>query len=107
MSFLSVLGSIGHVVKTGVADVMPFEPAIAAIPVAGGPIVAVLSAITAVEGIVSKSGAGTAKKAAVTAVVNAAAPGIDPAALSTSIDQIVAALNALTKAEQALKPATP
>lgn len=108
MSFISVLKSIGHVVKTGVADIEPFAPVIAAIPVAGGPISAVIGAIGAVESLIPQPGSGAAKKQAVTTVVNAAAPGIDPTALSSAIDQIVAAFNAIATASANLqKQATP
>jgi hypothetical protein len=107
MSFLSVLKSIGHVVKTGVADTAPFEGIIGAIPVAGPAITTVLGAITAVEGLVPQAGTGPAKKAAVTTVVNAANPGIDPAALSAAIDAIVAAFNQIATASATLKPTTP
>jgi len=107
MSFLSVLKSIGHVVATGAADMAPFEPAIAAIPVAGAPIATVIGAITAVEGLVPHAGAGPAKKAAVTSVVTAAIPTIDPVALSSAIDQIVTALNAMSKASVALSTKAP
>ena len=101
-----MLWLIGHVIATGVTDVAPFTPVLSVIPVAGPIITTVIGAISAVEGLVPQSGAGAAKKQAVTTVVNAAAPGIDPAALSTAIDQIVAAFNALAAATSALqKPA--
>lgn len=107
MSFISVLKSIGHVFKTGVGVADQLAPEIAAIPVAGAPIVAVLGAITAMEQLIPQSGAGAAKKQAVTTVVNAASPGIDPATLSTAIDQIVAAFNAIDTVIAALNKAAP
>ena len=107
MSFLSVLKSIGHVLSVGVADASKFSPAISAIPVAGPLITTVLGAVTAVEGLIPQSGAGAAKKAAVTAITNAAVPGVDASALSTLIDQVVAGLNTLAAAHSAAVAATP
>jgi hypothetical protein len=98
MSFLSVLKSIGHVFGAVATAATPLEPLIGAIPVAGPIADTVLSAITAAEGLVTTASQGAAKKAVVTAVVNAQHPGVDQSALSTTIDQVVAAMNALSTA---------
>jgi hypothetical protein len=104
MSFLSILKSIGHALGTVAGDIAPFSGAIAAIPV-GGPIAAtILNAIGVAEQTLG-AGAGAAKKAAATATVNAAAPGLNQATLSAVIDNTVAALNAIQAAMKTL-PAT-
>jgi hypothetical protein len=107
MSFLSVLKSIGHGIQVGVSDASAFSGIIGSIPVVGAPIDLALNAITAVEKLVPASGNGAAKKTAVTALVNAATPGIDPTTLSNAIDAIVAALNALEAATSKLPTTAP
>jgi hypothetical protein len=98
MSFLSVLKSIGHGLLTGINDAQQFTPFISAIPAFGPAATTILNSVVAVEGLVTKSGTGAQKKAAATAIVNAVHPGIDPAALSATIDAVVAGLNALSRA---------
>lgn len=95
MSFIGVLKHIGHIVGIVSEDAAPFGSLISLIPVFGPVASTVLAAIVAEEKNVQSAGAGAAKKAAVTAKVNVLAPGIDPATLSTAIDEMVAALNAL------------
>jgi hypothetical protein len=106
-SFLGVLKSIWHGVEGAANAVQPFEAAIATIPVVGGPAAIILNAIVAAEKIVPAAGNGAAKKTAVTSLVNAAAPGIDPTTLSTAIDEIVTALNALNAAAAKLPTTAP
>lgn len=107
MSFLSVLHSIGHALSVGVADLTKAAPVLTAIPVAGPLITTVLGAVSAVEGLIPQTGAGTAKKAVVTAIANAAVPGVDASALSSLIDQVVTGLNTLAAAHTAAAVATP
>ena len=94
MSFLPILKDIGHVFETGIGEASKLSGVISLIP--GGSLInTVVSSITAVEQLIPATGAGAAKKAAVTTIVNAAQPGIDQSKLSAVIDQIVAALNSL------------
>lgn len=95
MSFLSVLKSIGHVVTGVAATATAFSPAIGAVPVAGPIAVTILGAITAAEGLITTASQGAAKKAVVTAVVNAQHTDVNQTQLSATIDAIVAAMNAL------------
>lgn len=91
MSFLSVLKSIGHVVSYAA----PFSPIISAVPVVGTVASTAINAITAVE----QTGAtGTAKKAAVTSLVNSVHPGLDQTNLNEAIDGIVAGFNLIEQA---------
>ncbi len=106
MSFLSVLKTIGHVFVTGTAVATSVEPLIGAIPVAGPIAVTILNAITAAEGLITTAANGAVKKQVVTAVVNAQHPGVDQSHLSTTIDQVVAAMNALAAALASV-PAVP
>jgi hypothetical protein len=105
MSFLPVLESILSVAENIANVAQPLEPLIGLIPVAGGPINLILNAMIAAEKLVPATGNGAAKKTAVTTLVNAAAPGIPATTLSTAIDEIVTALNALNAAASKL-PAT-
>jgi hypothetical protein len=98
MSFLSILKSIGHAAQTVVADVAPFAPVIGAIPTVGPVFQTVFEAIVAVEQLIGSPGAGAAKKAVVTQIVNANHPNVDAANLSASIDNVVQALNLLEQA---------
>ena len=99
MSFLSIVRGIGHGISVGVAAAQPLEPLIGSIPVVGAPVNAVLGAITGIEQLFPQSGMGAAKKTAVTALVSAAVPSVTAAPnLSTIIDELVAALNALSAA---------
>ncbi len=98
MSFLSVLKTIGHVIGGLPAAVAPLNPLIAAIPVAGPLAVTILGAVAAAENLVQAANSGPVKKSIVTAIVNANHPGTDQATLSTTIDKIVAAMNALSVA---------
>jgi hypothetical protein len=102
MSFLGVLKAIGHGVLVGLGAAEKLSPEIAMIPMIGAPASAILSAIAAVEQAIPNGG-GAAKKTAATTLVNATAPGIDPATLSSTIDSVVAGLNTLTAALAALK----
>ena len=103
MSFLSVLKSIAGVFGKVDAVVTPLEPAIAAIPVYGPAFDGIFNAVVGVESLFAgAAGAGAAKKAAVTAVVTATAPTVPAETVSATIDQIVAALNALQKAQAAV-----
>lgn len=106
MSFLSVVKSIWHGIEGAANFAAPFAGEIATIPIVGGPAAIILNAIIAAEKIVPAAGNGAAKKTAVTALVNAATPGIPAATLSTVIDELVAALNAANAATAKL-PATP
>lgn len=106
MSFLSVIKSIGHVLGVASTVETQFAPVIGAIPVAGPVINTIFGAIVAAENLITVASQGAAKKAVVTAVVNAQAPGLDPSHLSTVIDQVVAAMNALAAAVASI-PATP
>ena len=106
MSFLSVLKSIGHVITGVTSTATTFDPLIAAIPVVGPVAVTVLGAITSAEGLITTAANGAAKKAVVTAVVNAQHTNVNQSQLSSTIDQIVAALNAL-QAAVASVPAVP
>lgn len=104
MSFLSVLKSIGGVFGKVTAVVQPLEPAIAAIPVYGPAFDTIFNTVVSVEGLFAgaASGLGAAKKSVVTQVVAATVPAAQqpaPATLSTTIDEIVAALNALQAAQ--------
>lgn len=102
MSFLSVVKNIWHGIEGAANIAAPYESTIAGIPVIGGPASIIIGAILAAEKIVPASGNGAAKKTAVTALVNAAAPGIAPATLSTAIDELVKALNDLNAASAKL-----
>ncbi len=104
-NFLSVIQHIWSGITSVVNVAAPYESTIAAIPVVGGPAAIIIGAILAAEKIVPQPGNGAAKKTAVTALVNAAAPGITPATLSQAIDELVAALNAVQAATAKL-PAT-
>ena len=103
-SFLSALKSIGHVFGKVVTVADKLDPLISAIPVFGPIAVAVLNAITTVEGLIPTTGSGAAKKAIVTSAVNAQVPGINSMVLSSAIDAIVAAFNDLQTAVIALDP---
>jgi hypothetical protein len=105
MSFLSVVEKIWHGITVGVNAAEPYASQISAIPIVGAPASIIINSIFAAERLVPTSGNGAAKKAAVTALANAASPGIPPATLSTAIDELVSALNALSSAAAKL-PAT-
>ena len=105
MSFLSILKDIGKGFEVGVGEASKLSGVISLIP--GGSLVnTVISSITAVEQLIPGTAQGTAKKAAVTTIVNAAQPGVDQSKLSAVIDQIVAALNSLASAVPAATTAT-
>lgn len=107
MSFLAVIKSIWHGVSTAANFAAPDAAAIASIPIVGGPAALIIQAIVAAEKLVPVNGQGAAKKTAVTAIVNAAQPGIDPSTLSTVIDELVAGLNALQAASAKLPAVAP
>lgn len=104
MSFLSVLKSIGHAVKTAVTDIEPYQGLLAAVP-GFGPLI--LSAVTAAEQLVTTASSGAVKKAIVTQIVNTVQPGIPPDSLSGIIDQVVAGLKMLDAALAKLPPPAP
>lgn len=107
MSFLGVLKTIWHDVQ-GVANFAePFSGLIATIPIAGGPLNVFLGGVRATEQVLPTAGNGAAKKAAVTALVTAAAPGIKPETLSQCIDEYVAELNAMNATLAKLQAALP
>ena len=102
MSFLDIgsffsgfFGMVNRVQQSGIA---------ADFPLYGGPVQSILSMVVALESMFPHGGMGIAKKAAVTAVVAAAHPTLDAPTLSTAIDGIVAALNALQAAAAKLPP---
>jgi hypothetical protein len=97
-SFLSVLSSIGHIfgVVSGVEKSV--APIVGVIPVVGPIVNTIFGAITAAEGLITSASNGAVKKSVVTAVVNAQHPGVDQTALSKTIDEVVAAMNALSVA---------
>ena len=99
MSFLSVLQSINSVFTTKINPVVTsLEPAIGAIPVYGPAFDAIFNTVVAVESLFAGLGGattGVAKKTVATTVLAAVAPAIPAATVSSTIDEIVAALNAL------------
>ena len=100
MSFWSSLLH-GIEVGVGIAGSPALAPVIGLIP--GGSIISsILKAIVAAENLVPASGAGAAKKVAVAALVQAQHPAVDPKALSSAIDTIVAALNQLDTVAESL-----
>ena len=102
MSFWSSLFH-GIEVGVGIATSPGIAPIISVLP--GGSIISsILQAILAAEKLVPASGNGPAKKVAVTALVTAQHPTVEPAKLSTAIDTIVAALNQLEVAAAAVAP---
>lgn len=102
MSFLSVIKHIWGGVETFANIAAPAEPEIAMIPMVGAPFAAIIQGITLMEKILPGAGAGPQKKVAVTAITNAAVPGIDQGTLSTVIDEVVQALNAMAAAQDKL-----
>ena len=108
MSFLSVLKSIGQVLGGVTTVEAQFAPIVGAIPVAGPIINTIFGAIAAAEGLITSASQGAVKKSIVTAVVNAQHPGaIDANTLSNKINQIVAAMNALSVALSGAPAASP
>ena len=106
----SFFSRVAHSVFSVANLAQPYAGQIAMVPVVGGPADIVLQAILAIEKLVPASpGAtqnGAVKKALVTSIVNASvATPIAPAKLSTSINALVAQLNAL-EAEMAKITAT-
>jgi tRNA U34 5-methylaminomethyl-2-thiouridine-forming methyltransferase MnmC len=122
MSFLSVLKSIGGVFGKVTSVITPLEPVIAAVPVYGPAFDSIFNSVIAVEQLFANllptttpagtpaatAQAGALKKSVVTAIVNStAATPIPEATLSTTIDQIVAALNALQAAQAKVSTPAP
>jgi hypothetical protein len=109
LSFLSLLGGIGHIFKVFVGDagaiagVASSIPGVSSIPVVG----TILGAIGFVDELISTANSGAQKKAVVTTIVNTVHPGMDQANLSASIDGIVAALNLLESEIAKIPAATP
>ena len=107
MSFLSVIKNIGHIVVTGEAIIAPLAPLIeSVVPAKEGNIFAtVLQGIMIAEQLVgptSVTNTGAQKKTLALAVVNAVHPGLDQTALGTAVDGLVAALNQITTAAEAV-----
>lgn len=111
MSFLSVIKSIENVFNKVTSVVTPIEPVIATIPVYGVAFDTIFNTIVAVEGLFTglvpqtsvQVKTGSTKKAVVTTIVNSTVPTpIPEATLSTTIDQIVAALNQLQAAQASI-----
>ena len=106
-SFKSVIHAIGHFFTEGVAVAVKAEPILNLIPGIGPEAVLAINTVAGIENLVESAAAGLAKKAAVTAVVTAAAPSVDQATLSTVIDEIVAGFNAIAAAAAKLNPPAP
>ena len=105
MSFLSVIKSIGHVFAGVTTAATGLEPILSLIPGVGPIAVTILNAVAAAEGLVTTASTGTVKKNIVTAVVNAQHADVNQTALSATIDEVVAAMNALQKALAGADPA--
>ncbi len=109
MSWLSVLNSIGGGIHTGVAVATPFAPVLSAIPGFGPVFATVLTAMTTAQALIPQEQAEK-RLPVVVATVNAAHPGIDQAALTQNIEQLLVALKGMQAAAAAtakLTPATP
>ncbi len=102
MNLLSVLKSIGHVLLTGLEDGTKIgvaaSPAIGLIPVWGPVAVTALGAISAAEKLIPGPSQGAAKKTVVATILAASQPQVPTATVSVAIDELVAALNALSAA---------
>lgn len=98
MSFLSVIGSIGHVLGVGTNAIAPFAPIISAIPGFGPIFNTALQSIVAVESIITTANSGAVKKTAAMQLINAVHPGLDQAKLGEVIDGIVAGFNLIEQA---------
>ncbi len=99
MSFLSVFHKV---LQAGLAvATSPVGGAvISAIPGAGGVFGTILQGVTLAEQLIPNDQPQT-KKDVVQQITTAAHPEVDPKAISTSIDQLVALLNQLQQAQQA------
>jgi len=110
MSFLSALGGIlhkiGHGVEVATDAITPWAPLIGSLPVIGGPFGLIFGLITQAEHLVSTDSSGADKKAAVIAFVKLKYPKLDPALVSTEIDNLVGILNRLAKAVEPVPPSS-
>lgn len=97
-SFLSVISSIGHIFGVVTGAEKTVAPLVGAIPVVGPIVNTIFGAITAAEGLITSASQGAVKKSVVTAVVTAQHPGVNESSLSKTIDEVVAAMNALSAA---------
>ncbi len=104
MSFLSILKTIGKDIGIGAQFAAPILSLIPGVGTVAG---TVLNSIVAVEQLVTASGTGAAKKAAATTIINTVHPGLNQTELSTTVDAVVAALNALETALGAAPAAAP
>ncbi len=108
MSFLSAIGGvfkkIGHGVDKVTDVISPLSPFITMIPGVGGPFALIFSLVTQAETLVSRESSGADKKAAVLAMVKLKYPKLDPAIVSTEVDNLVGVLNRLAKAVEADTP---
>lgn len=109
MSFLSAVGGffkgIGHGIDKATDIIAPFAPLIGTLPVIGGPFGLIFGLVTQAENLVSTDSSGADKKAAVIAFVKLKYPKLDPALVSTEIDNLVGVLNRLAKAVDSAPPA--
>ena len=105
MSFLSVIKGIGHVFAGVTTAATGLEPVLSLIPGVGPVAITLLNAAVSVEGLITTAANGAVKKNIVTAVVNAQHAGVNQSALSATIDEVVAAMNALQKALAGADPA--
>lgn len=103
-NILSVFKSIWHGVENVANFAEPFQAEIGAAPGFGPLADTILAGIRAAEHIVPVKGAGAAKKAAVTALVSAAAPGLSAQILSQVIDEYVKELNDMAATSAKLLP---
>lgn len=102
MSFLSVLGKIGHVFHVVTDDAKPLVPAVSLIPGVGPIFATAVSAAVMLEALIPDPGNGAAKNPIATQITALAHPGVDQAEVSKQITNLVTAFNAIMDAEQAL-----
>jgi hypothetical protein len=95
MSFLSILKTIGKDIGIGAQFAAPILSLVPGVGTIAGTI---LNAVVAAEQLITGSGQGVAKSAAVTTIVNAVHPGLNQTDLQNTVNAIVGALNALDTA---------
>lgn len=95
MGFTSFIKTLGKDIGIGAQFAAPILTLIPGVGTIAG---TVLNTVVAVEQLVTTSNSGAAKKAAATTIVNTIHPGLNQADLSTYMDAVVAALNALDMA---------
>jgi hypothetical protein len=100
-SFLSFFQHLNTDVKKGITVAQPFVQYAGLIPGFGTAFTTIFNTVATLEGLIPTSGQGTVKKATAMAAVNAQVPGLNQTHLSASIDQLVAALNAIAALEPA------